>query len=84
MHEINFADIKEKIAPAVDDMLQDGKGVDSIFFATNTLAVYGLKYLETINCTVGEDVSVVSFDEGEKDSDLTGEKYNFSTTGFGI
>ncbi|MAZ27693.1 MAG: LacI family transcriptional regulator [Cytophagaceae bacterium] len=65
LHEINFADIKEKIAPAVDDMLQDGKGVDSIFFATNTLAVYGLKYLETINCTVGEDVSVVSFDEGE-------------------
>ena len=39
--------------------------IDALFFATNTLAVHGLKYIDQLQLKVPHNVAIVSFDEGE-------------------
>ncbi len=63
--EISFADGKKETEEAIDIMLAADQPIDSIFFATNTLAIYGLKHLGKLNLKVPDDIAVVSFDEGE-------------------
>ncbi|MCL6218991.1 LacI family DNA-binding transcriptional regulator [Zunongwangia pacifica] len=65
LHEIEFSDIKNGVHNAIDILLHEKPNVEAIFFATNTLAVYGLKYLDRLSVEVGKDLAVVSFDEGE-------------------
>ncbi|MDT0678510.1 LacI family DNA-binding transcriptional regulator [Autumnicola musiva] len=65
LHEIDFSDIKLGVKKAIDELLLEKKPVEAIFFATNTLAVHGLKYIDELNLKVGEDLAIVSFDEGE-------------------
>lgn len=63
--KIEFSKIKEQIEQALDRMLSGDDPVDSLFFATNTLAIYGLKYLGKRQLKVPDDIAMVSFDEGE-------------------
>ena len=65
LHEIEFSDIQNGVQNAIDTLIKKQPAVEAIFFATNTLAVHGLKYLDRINVKVGHDIAVVSFDEGE-------------------
>src|SRR5690606_5823641 len=37
--------------------------IDALFFATNTLSIHGLKYLNRKKLRVPDDVAVVCFDE---------------------
>ncbi|WP_430908274.1 LacI family DNA-binding transcriptional regulator [Maribacter sp. 2-571] len=63
--EISHEEVKEQTEAAIDKMLASDNPIDSIFFSTNTLAIYGLKHLDSLNIKVPEDIAVVSFDEGE-------------------
>ncbi|MGB6152250.1 MAG: LacI family DNA-binding transcriptional regulator [Pricia sp.] len=65
LKEIDVSNIQREIAPAIEDLLKGEQAVESLFFATNTLAIAGLKHLEHLNLKVPDDVRIVSFDEGE-------------------
>lgn len=65
IEEIDFVNTKAGVERAIDKMLLGRERVKAIFFATNTLAVFGLKYIDELNYKVPRDVSIVSFDEGE-------------------
>ncbi|MBC9795730.1 LacI family DNA-binding transcriptional regulator [Sinomicrobium weinanense] len=65
VNEIRFSNIKQEVKLAIDNMLLSKNKVDAILFATNTLAVYGLKYIDELNYKIPEDIAIISFDEGE-------------------
>lgn len=65
LHQIDFFDIREGVRNAIDEMLNGDNPVKAIFFATNTLAVYGLKYIDELDYKVPNDLAIVSFDQGE-------------------
>lgn len=56
--------MKEAVENSIDYLIKNEK-ITGLFFATNTLAVHGLKYLGKMNYTIPSDLAVVSFDEGE-------------------
>ncbi|GEP97565.1 LacI family DNA-binding transcriptional regulator [Chitinophaga cymbidii] len=60
-----YSHLKEDIRLAVDQLLQGRKPADAVFFATNSLAIEGLKYINELGLRVPEDLAVVSFDESE-------------------
>lgn len=63
--EIDVSKVEDDIAPAIDNMLASKNPVEALFFATNTLAISGLKYLEKLGIKIPSDLRIVSFDEGE-------------------
>lgn len=65
LHKIDFFDIQKGVHTAIDTMLEGDHPVRAIFFATNTLAVCGLKYIDSLNYKVPDDLAIVSFDQGE-------------------
>ncbi|RIV42482.1 LacI family DNA-binding transcriptional regulator [Flagellimonas pelagia] len=65
VHEIKFSAIQSEVEGAVDQMLNMNDPVDAIFFATNTLGIIGLKYLNRLKVSIPKDVSVIVFDESE-------------------
>ena len=60
-----YAHLKEDIKLAIDQLLKARKPADAIFFATNSLAIEGLKYINELGIRVPEELAVVSFDESE-------------------
>lgn len=65
LHEINFFNLENEVKSAIDKMLSGDSPVDAIFFATNTLAVTGLKYIDSLNYKIPDDLAIISFDQGE-------------------
>lgn len=65
LKQVKFAKIKEEIESSIDEMLDSDDPVSAIFFATNTLAIHGLRHIEKRKYKVPDDLAVVSFDEGE-------------------
>lgn len=65
LKQVIFQNLKEEVQEAIDDMIQGKNKIDAIFFATNTLAIHGLKYLGTLKYKVPSDIAIISFDEGE-------------------
>lgn len=53
------------ICSGLDRVLTGPNPCDAVFFATDTLASNGLKYLNELNLKIPEKVSVLSFDESE-------------------
>jgi LacI family transcriptional regulator len=50
---------------AIDELLALPSPCDSIFFATDTLAVEGLRHINALNIRVPERLGIVSFDDSE-------------------
>jgi LacI family transcriptional regulator len=61
--EIFFEDIKTGVEKAVNDLLSLFQPVDSLLFASNILAVNGLKYIHAMDIRVPDDLAIVSFDQ---------------------
>jgi len=62
----NRNDRYKHVQTAIDRLLKvGGDPCDAIFFATDTLASNGLKYLNELKLKVPDKVSVMSFDESE-------------------
>lgn len=62
--EAPYEQLEQDVAMALGHLLRTASP-DAIFFANNTLAVSGLKVINSIGIKVPHDVAVVSFDETE-------------------
>lgn len=60
-----YSHLKEDLKVAIDQLRNAKKPADALFFATNTLAIEGLKYINTLGIRVPEELAIVTFDEGE-------------------
>ncbi|MEP6952256.1 MAG: substrate-binding domain-containing protein [Ginsengibacter sp.] len=67
--EIFFGDTKTNVEKAIHDLLSLSQPVDSLLFASNILATYGLKYIQATVTRVPGDLAIVSFDQMDS-SDL--------------
>lgn len=56
----NFSRYSEKI---VEDLLEENRDLDGIVFANDQMAIGGYNVLKKHNITIGEDVSVMGFDD---------------------
>jgi LacI family transcriptional regulator len=55
----------EEVREAIDQLLALTPRCDSILFATETLAVSGLRYINELGIKVPEDLGIVSFEESQ-------------------
>lgn len=62
--EIPYEQIEQEVARGLGNLLHTGSP-DAVFFATNTLAVAGLKVINSLGIKVPHEVAVFSFDESE-------------------
>jgi len=62
--EASYENLDQDIAAGLGQLLRT-ESLDAIFFANNTLAVAGLKTINSLGIKVPNDVAVVSFDESE-------------------
>jgi LacI family transcriptional regulator len=65
LREIRKPFYEQDVAAAVRELTSPGVGCDAIFFATDTLAITGLKNLISLRVNIPEDVAFMSFDEAE-------------------
>lgn len=65
LKEISFNNILEDAAAGINELLNEKPPVDAVFFATNTLALSGLKVLDSKRYRIPDDLAVVCFDEGD-------------------
>jgi LacI family transcriptional regulator len=62
---ISYSDIDNGVRSAIDNMISGNERIKAILFATNTLGVVGLKYIDELNYKVPKDIAVISFDQGD-------------------
>ena len=65
LKEIDIATKKEDIENAIDKLLSLSQPIDAIFFGSNSIALIGLKYVNSLSIRVPEDLAIISFDETE-------------------
>ncbi|MEC5143455.1 substrate-binding domain-containing protein [Chitinophaga sp. 212800010-3] len=65
LKKARYSHLKEDIQLAIDQLLKGKKPADAIFFATNSLALEGLKYINQLGIRIPEELAVITFDEGE-------------------
>ncbi|MBS1948990.1 MAG: substrate-binding domain-containing protein [Bacteroidetes bacterium] len=63
--EATFENIEKDVEKAMTNILSPRLKVDALFFATNTLAVAGLKIINQLGIKVPDDLAIVSFDESD-------------------
>jgi LacI family transcriptional regulator len=61
--DVSYQNLSKDIDAALHDLLTPLPTVDAIFFATNSLAVAGLKKINALQVKVPEGVAIISFDE---------------------
>lgn len=65
LKEVDMNNLAHEVSKAVHELTTGPNPVDAIVFASNTLAIYGLKQLKSSSLRIPADVAVVSFDEAE-------------------
>jgi LacI family transcriptional regulator len=65
MPKVSNSSTFDDVQVAVDKILSLPEPCDAVFFATDTLAIHGLKHLNKRNIIVPEGISVLSFDGSE-------------------
>ncbi|GAA4801658.1 substrate-binding domain-containing protein [Olivibacter ginsenosidimutans] len=65
VQEVNYSSVGSDIQEKIGKMLAAKQPIDALLFATNTLSIHGLKYLNSKHFKVPEDVAVVCFDESD-------------------
>lgn len=61
--EIPLDDAKGNVEKAMDHLLSLPQPVDSVLFASNILATYGLKHINEMGIKVPGDLAIISFDQ---------------------
>lgn len=62
---INETNIDVEVPNAIDELLSNEDKIDALFFATNKLALAGLKKLMVLNIKISEELALITFDESE-------------------
>ncbi|WP_461056091.1 LacI family DNA-binding transcriptional regulator [Spirosoma arcticum] len=65
LKEVDMDNLAHDVTKAVHELTTGPNPVDALVFASNTLAIYGLKQLKSSSLRIPADVAVVSFDEAE-------------------
>ncbi|HTH82522.1 MAG TPA: LacI family DNA-binding transcriptional regulator [Mucilaginibacter sp.] len=65
LQKINIHHIEDEIKTAIDVMIAGDDRVDAIIFATYSLAVNGLKYIDKLGLKIPKDIAIVSFGQAE-------------------
>lgn len=65
LKEVRLEHVEREVKMAIDEMLRTELSVDAIIFATYSLAVNGLKYLNKLNLKIPSDLAIVSFGQAE-------------------
>jgi LacI family transcriptional regulator len=65
LRQITQKDLEEQLGPVIEELVKETRGDLAIFFATDTLAIGGLKHLTLMGVKIPEQVHVASFDEAE-------------------
>jgi len=60
---VRYEEVKQDLSEKLLRLIEPDLQVDAIFFATNSLAIEGLRLLRAHNISIPEDLSIVSFDE---------------------
>ncbi|MGE7774719.1 LacI family DNA-binding transcriptional regulator [Chitinophaga sp. NPDC101104] len=60
-----YSHLREDIRKAIDQLRGGKHPADALFFATNSLAIEGLRYISELGIRVPEQLAIVSFDESE-------------------
>lgn len=63
--KVDFNYMKRDLQQGLDRLLSAEPPVDALLFATNTLSLEGLKYLDRLNYRIPNDLAVVCFDESD-------------------
>lgn len=63
--KVNILNPKAAIEKAVHELLSLDEPVDAILFGSNSIAIHGVKYINTLPLKVPKDLSIISFDETE-------------------
>ncbi len=62
--EIRYSHTKSDVRKVMDELLKE-KMVDALLFATNTLAISGLYFIQKYKIQVPRDLAIISFDKHE-------------------
>lgn len=65
LKEVNYTNIKADVDKMMDELSSNSNQIDALLFATNTLSINGLKFLNKHDIIVPDDLAVVCFDEGD-------------------
>ncbi|GAB3021638.1 LacI family DNA-binding transcriptional regulator [Spirosoma pulveris] len=65
LKRIKISAIDTGVKAAIDTMLATNQPVDALLFATYSLAVSGLKYINELGISVPDDLAIVSFGQAE-------------------
>ena len=65
LKNISYHNIEKEVAIAMKELLALAPKINAIFFATNTLAVEGLKIIYKSGIRVPEDLAIIAFDESD-------------------
>lgn len=63
--EVSHQHTNEDVIKAINELLNLPEPVDALLFASNTLSISGLKYINTLPVKVPKALSIASFDESE-------------------
>lgn len=63
--EVHYRTMQKDIVEAVISLVEKQKDLDGILFATNTIAITGIKQLLNLELRISEDIHVVCFDKSD-------------------
>jgi LacI family transcriptional regulator len=65
IREVTLDATKEEVEAALQQLLSGPNPVDALFFASNKLSTFGLKYINTLSLRVPTDLAICSFDQSD-------------------
>lgn len=65
LKEVDYNNVNLDVEKKIEELIHTRQKIDALFFATNTLSIHGLKYLNKKQWKVPNDIAVVCFDEGD-------------------
>ena len=63
--EVSLDASKEEVETALAQLLSGPQPIDGLFFASNKLSTFGLKYINTLPLHVPDDLAICSFDQSD-------------------
>ena len=64
IHEVDYNNTEAEVKRAIDDSFQGEQPMEGVLFATNSIAIPGLREIDRLGLIVSKDIAVVSFDYG--------------------
>lgn len=63
--EVNYDNLKDDIYTSMNELLDINNRVDAIFFATNSISMFGIRRILDLKLHIPEDIRIVCFDKND-------------------